>query len=67
MIGDIFGIVEQGAVVRVATAGVALSIADCAAKNFATMITFRPYVVQGSMSVSFLFEYKNLFIIKSPK
>jgi hypothetical protein len=53
MIGDIFGIVEQGAVVRVATAGVALSIADCAAKNFATMITFRPYVVQGSMSVSF--------------
>jgi hypothetical protein len=51
MIGDIFGIVEQGAVTQLATATVALSIADCAARKF-TMVTYQPYIVDGSLTIN---------------
>lgn len=50
MIGDIFGIVEQGAVVQLATSGEALAVTACAQKMF-TMVTYQPYIVQGSMSI----------------
>jgi hypothetical protein len=49
--GGIFGIVEQGAVVKLATATVALAVTDCAARNFGTGLTFQPYEVNGSLTV----------------
>jgi hypothetical protein len=57
MIGNIFGIVEQGAVTKLATAGAAIAVADCAARNYGPMTTFKEYVIQGSLSVNYSTSY----------
>lgn len=64
MPGDVFGIVEQGAVVQLATPSMALAIAMCAARTF-TMTTFQPYIVQGSLTVSLFVVYKKIDVAKN--